>query len=74
MASQTPGKRASHTIECKYNALMDVDRGGSTKKAIAARYGVLPTTLSAWIRTREAIEEAYTNQKFGSKRRSRERN
>ena len=67
MAS-APFKRKAIDLESKFNALQEVDRGGSTKQSIAERYGVKANTLSTWLSNRKAIEEAYANQTFGPKR------
>ena len=51
-------KLKTHTIETKFHAIADVERGTTIKAAIAKKYEMPPNTLS-WIKNAEKIKDAY---------------
>ena len=68
MSSIQPKKRKVVDLETKYNALKEVSLGKKSKQAIAQEAGVPPCTLSHWIKDRLKIEDAFTQSKYGPKR------
>ena len=61
-------KLKTHTIETKFHAIADVERGTTSKAAIAKKYEIPPNTLSTWIKNAEKIKDAYERSAFGPKR------
>ncbi|KAL4229268.1 hypothetical protein ACF0H5_012308 [Mactra antiquata] len=53
------------SIEEKYAAIIEVEKGDMSKARIVKKYDVPPSTLSTWIKRKDEIIEAY--QKFGPK-------
>lgn len=54
----TPGlkrKLKTHTIETKFQAIADVERGIESKAVIAKKYEIPPNTLSTWIKNAQKI-------------------
>lgn len=67
----TPGlkrKLKTHTIETKFQAIADVERGIESKAVIAKKYEIPPNTLSTWIKNAQKIKEAYEQSTFGPQR------
>ena len=46
------------SLETKYQAISEAERGGS-KKAVAEKFGIPPNTLSTWIKNSEKIKAQY---------------
>ena len=61
-------KLTCKSIEEKYNALCEVEKGSRSKTQIAADFGVPQNTLSTWIKSAEKIKKAYENSSFGTGR------
>lgn len=56
------------TIKEKYLALKELEEKGITKTSIAEKYGVLPSTLTYWVKNKEDIISSYESGKYGAKR------
>ena len=57
-----------HTIETKFQALAEVDKGTESKTAIAKKFEVPLNTLSTWIRNAEKIKDSFEQQAMGPQR------
>ena len=56
------------TLETKFNAIIECEKGQKSKTEIAELYGVPRNTLSGWIKNADSIKKGYA--KFGPKRRN----
>ncbi|WAR03293.1 TIGD4-like protein, partial [Mya arenaria] len=56
------------TIEVKFNALLEVERGVKTKAQIARELNINSSTLSTWLKNTTAIKEGFRN--FSPKRKT----
>ncbi|XP_052782508.1 uncharacterized protein LOC128218829 [Mya arenaria] len=56
------------TIEVKFNALLEVERGVKTKAQIARELNINSSTLSTWLKNTAAIKEGFRN--FSPKRKT----
>lgn len=59
-------KLDTKTLEDKYLAIMEVEKGQKSKTEIAKMFNIPKNTLSGWIKKSESIKEGY--EKFGPKR------
>lgn len=60
-------KRKLWTLDVKYNAIVDVEKG-LKKTDIASQIGIPHNTLSTWIKQKQQIKEAYEQNKFTNDR------
>ena len=67
MSSKQPLKRKTTTLQTKYEAILEVEKGQKTKSLIAKEIGVPPNTLSTWLSKAESLKKAYETQEFGPK-------
>ena len=58
-------KRKTHTLQTKYDAILEVEKGEKTKTQVAADLGIPLNTLSTWIGKADEYKKAYQNQTFG---------
>ena len=61
-------KKESKSIEEKYAAIIECEKGTRSKTEIARQFNVPASKLSTWIKNKETIKDGY--QKFGPKRKS----
>ena len=59
-------KRKQFTIETKYQAILQVEKGVQ-KKVVAADLGISASTLSTWLKTKDTTKAAYESGAFGGK-------
>ena len=59
-------KRKQFTMETKYQAILQVEKG-IQKKIVAADLGISPSTLSTWLKAKDATKTAYESGAFGGK-------
>ncbi|XP_046348430.1 uncharacterized protein LOC124129002 isoform X2 [Haliotis rufescens] len=61
-----PVKRKNNvrTIETKYFALLEVDKGEKSKSQIAREVGIPSSTLSSWIKDSDRVKTAYLDSDF----------
>ena len=65
MASQSRGtKRKQHTIQTKYDAILEVEKGIKSKTQIAADIGIPQNTLSTWLKKQDEIKKVYESQTY----------
>ena len=64
----TKRKHDNKTIEFKYAAIMEVEKGVKSKAQIARDLGLNSSTLSTWLNQSDSIKQGY--EKFGPKRRN----
>ena len=65
MASQSRGtKRKQHTIQTKYDAILEVEKGIKSKSQIAGEIGIPPNTLSTWLKKKEDIKKVFESQTY----------
>ncbi len=56
--SKTPKKRKPQTLEAKYQAIKDVE-DGKKKADVARHFDITWSTLSIWLKEKEAIKNSY---------------
>ena len=56
--NKTP-KCKTTTLETKYRAILEVEKGAKTKTQIAKDYGVPPNTLSTWLSKAADYKKAF---------------
>ena len=61
-------KLESKTLEEKYRAILEVEKGQKSKTEIAKMFNVPKNTLSGWVKKAESIKKGF--EKFGPKRRN----
>ena len=61
-------KKESKSMEEKYAAIIECEKGQKSKTEIAKQFNVPLSTLSTWLKNKDSIKEGY--QKFGPKRKS----
>lgn len=61
-------KLDAKSYETKYDAIMTVERGGKSKKQIAADFGIPMSTLSTWLKKSEDIKTKYLSGEMGAQR------
>ena len=54
-------KYVGHSVETKYQAMLDVEKGEMSKSDIAKMYGLAASTLSTWIKSADKIKEMCEN-------------
>ena len=59
-------KRTFLTLDTKYQAILEVEKG-VMKKVVAAKFGVPPSTLSTWIKQKDAIKAKCESGTVGPK-------
>ena len=59
-------KRKQYSLETKYNAIMQVEKGVQ-KKVVAEDLGISASTLSTWLKAKDNTKAAYESGTFGSK-------
>mgnify|MGYP001795526029 FL=1 len=58
MSNQPKRKLSLKSLEDKYHAIKDIEKGISNKDA-AAKYNVPKNTISTWLKNKEKIREAF---------------
>jgi transposase len=61
-------KKESKSMEEKYAAIIECEKGLRSKTEIAKQFSVPLSTLSTWLKNKDSIKDGY--QKFGPKRKS----
>lgn len=61
----------SLTLAKKVEVLREVEKGIKKKNVIAKEYGILPNTLSTYIKNKEKILESWNLQSGGNRKRIR---
>jgi hypothetical protein len=56
------------SYEVKYDTIVNVERGGKTRKQIAFDFGIPTSTLSTWIKNSDEIKKKYLSGEMGSQR------
>lgn len=57
-----------HTIETKFQAVSEVEKGIESKASIAKKYEIPPNTLSTWLKNADQIEDSYEKRAVGPQR------
>ena len=65
-------KHDDRTLEIKYKALVELEKGNKTNKDVANLFDVPPNTLSTWKKNKDKIFEAFKNQNAGKSKRLKE--
>lgn len=52
-------KRKAITLETKYEIIQEVEKGGLPKKDVAAKFEILPNTLSTILKNKDDIVKYY---------------
>ena len=65
-SARTPVKRKldTQTIETKYKAILEVEKGLKKKQDIASQFNIKPATLSTWIKNKDKIKSSYESSNF----------
>ena len=61
-----PAKRNHETVDTKYKAILEVERGVQ-KKLVAEKFGVKPDTLSTWLKNKDIIRSRSESGTVGAK-------
>ena len=64
-------KHDDRTLEIKYKALVELEKG-KTNKDVAKLFDIPPNTLSTWKKNKEKIFKAFKNQNAGQSKRLKE--
>lgn len=65
--------RKAISLATKYKMVKDIEKGDHSKKTIAAKYGISPSTLSMIIKKQDIIEQMYKANSASSYTNSRKR-